>query len=189
MTRILKALHMIDQEQVTRICAHYFVVERGFEVLEYHLGNLYTGSIDLLAAHEGRIYLIFINTANFSDTLVRSLTGYQRFMQNREFLARAYGGEHLDFTQHPVLAILSPSFPGETALVVQETLRIPVECYRYLLFGSQSNPELFVEALDREKAEPPLEEVDLGALRTNLHIEDAGLSDEDILDFLERIRA
>ncbi|MGC9323660.1 MAG: hypothetical protein ACP5G0_02810 [Desulfomonilia bacterium] len=189
MTKFLKPLTIADHEQVVKICAQYFTSELGFRILEFNLGNTYTGSIDLLAVNHTRVHLIFINTSHFPDTLFRSLTGYRRFRQDSDFLCRVYGAKDVNFDLTPELVILSPDFLPEISSVLREMMRVPVKLFRYLMFGHESDPELFVEELVESKRESAQEGLDLAAVRKNLGIEESVLTDDEIREFLAQMRS
>ena len=185
MSQILKPIAPQDVKYLHQICAQYFISERGFRIAEYNLGNPFTGNIDLLASDKTAVYLITINSAYFADSLLRSLTGYRWFKENKSFLRRIYPSEDIAIDLPVQLIILSQDFPPEIYSIVEEGCSVPVGLYQYRLFGSSHDPDIFIEDIhcpDR------LHQADPDALRTQLKIEAARLSDDDIREFQRAMR-
>ena len=189
MTRILKPIAAQDVKYLHQICAQYFMGERAFRIAEYNLGNTFTGSIDLLASDDTTVYLITINIADFADALLRAFTGYRWFRENRDFLQRIYPPEVIDIGLQVQLIILSQDFPPEIPSIVDEVCSVPVGLYRYRLFGSAQDPDIFIEEIQRPGKTLPFQDEEPDTLRTRLGIEAANLSDDDIREFLSAMRA
>jgi hypothetical protein len=71
MTRILKPVSSKTVKYLNQICAEYFRQTLGFRIVEYNLGNNFTGRIDLLATDRSRNYLVTIGTADFAHAMLR----------------------------------------------------------------------------------------------------------------------
>lgn len=183
MTRILKPVPGKAAKYLNQVCGQYFRDACGLRVIEYNLGNNFTGMIDLLATDDSRIYLVTIGTADFPHSLFRSLMGYRWFKENIEFLRRAYSREEVDMTLPLSIIILSQEFPPGTSEMCEEICTAPISLYRYRLFGSDEDPDISMENISCPREEPASPEQDLQALRTDLGIEQAGLTDQEIIDF------
>lgn len=183
MTRILKPVPSKTVKYLNQICAQYFKEERGCHIIEYNLGNSFTGRVDLLAADKSGVYLITIGTADFPHALFRSLMGYRWFKENLGFLKRAYSPEEIDLTLPVSLVILSQDFPSGTCDMCEDICTVPISLYRYRLFGSGDDPDISMESLSELPEEAPLAGENLDILRKELGIESADLSDRDINDF------
>jgi len=185
MTRILKPISAQDAKYIHQICAQYFISERGFRIAEYNLGNAYTGNIDLLGSDENALHLITINSGDFAGALLRAFMGYRWFRENRDFLARIYPPDDIDMDLPVQLTLASQDFPPEMHSVLAEVCSVPVGLYRYRLFGSTHDPDFFIEEIGRIH---PAQEEDPEAVRTQLDIGAANLSDEDIREFQRAMR-
>jgi hypothetical protein len=186
--RFLKPLSNLDHDRITRICALWFKDELKFRIVEYGLGNSFTGRIDMLATDGTKVYLITINADRFENALLQSLMGFRWFHENIDFLSRVYSHEEIDMSLPPVIVILSPEFPPEALSVLTHTLRLPVRLFKYLMFDSEKDADLYVEELlhpDSAANHPP---IDPEELRKELDIEKAGLTDEEILLFHKAMR-
>jgi hypothetical protein len=182
-TRILKPVSGKTATYLSQICAQYFKEAIGLRVVEYDLGNAFTGRIDLLATDGSRIQLVTIGTSDFPHDLFRALTGYRWFRENIEFLRRVYSRSEIDLGLPLSLVILSQDLPIGAGELCREFLTVPVVLYTYRLFGSGDDPDISVECvLDTGKGIRAVEE-DFDALRRDLGIEAAGLTDQDIRDF------
>ncbi|HPJ08805.1 MAG TPA: hypothetical protein PLB09_12325 [Deltaproteobacteria bacterium] len=189
MMRVLTSIRLTDTAQAIRICARWLREGLGLKVLEYRIGNAFTGSIDILAAGAGRVYLVTVNTGRLGDALLEALTAYRWYLENREFLGRVYGTEGISLTGEPVLVLLSNEYPPEIRSILLQGLKVEFRLFKYLVMGSEEAPELYVEELippgrSEETRVPALDEI-----RSELGIEQAGLSDEEIGDFLAALRA
>jgi hypothetical protein len=186
--RFLKPSTNLDQDRLTRTCALWFKDELKLRIVEYGLGNSFTGRIDMLATDGSKVYLITINSSRFEDALLQSLMGFRWFHENIDFLSRVYGPEEIDMSLQPVIVILSPDFPHEALSVLSHTLRLPVRLFKYLLFDSADETDLYVEELlpPDDPARHPA--VDPESLRKELSIEKADLTDDEIREFIAAIR-
>lgn len=137
MMRLLKPIHLTDSGQTIRICASWLKEDLGLKVVEYRIGNAFTGSIDILAVDADRVYLVTVNTGSLGDALLDALTGYRWFMENREFLERVYGAEGISLTGQPVLMLLSNEFPPEIRSIFLRGLRVDFRLFKYLLMGTE----------------------------------------------------
>jgi len=183
MTRILKPVSSRTVKYLNQICAQYFKETHGFRIIEYDLGNSFTGRIDLLAADKSRVCLITIGTTDFSHALFRSLMGYRWFRENLDFLKRAYSPEEIDLAMPVNLLILSQDFPSGSCGMCEDIFTVPLCLYRYQLFGSGDDPDVHIENLSEPPEGAPLPGENFDALRKELGIEHAGLSDQDIREF------
>jgi hypothetical protein len=186
--RFLKPLENPEHEQITRICAFWLRDEMGFRIVEYGLGNSFTGCIDLLATDEKNVYLITVNTRRFEDALLSSLMGFRWFHENLDFLSRVYSKDEIDLSLPPIILICSPEFPPDALSVLNHGLKLPVRLFRYLVFHAEDDADLYVEELlypEGKNKQPP---IDPGALRKELGIEEAGLTDGEIREFIETMR-
>ena len=188
MSRILKPVSIQRIEHLQQICARYFIDEHGFHIAEYNLGNTFTGNIDLLASNDTSLFLITINSAGFADSLLRSLTGYRWFKENRDFLRRVYPPEDINIDLPVCLIILSQEFPPEIQSILKEVCSVPAALYRYRLLGSADDPDIFIEDICSPESFPARQELDPDALRKELGIEHANLSDDDIREFIAAMR-
>lgn len=189
MMRLLKPIQLTDTAQTIRICAQWLKEDLGLKVVEYRIGNAFTGSIDILAADAGRAYLVTINTGRLSDALLEALTGYRWYLENREFLDRVYGTEGISLMGQPVLMLLSNEFPPETRSIFLQGLKVDFRLFKYLVMGSEETPELYVEELLPSGTPEKTQVQDLDKIRRELGIEQAGLDDEEIRDFLLTMKA
>jgi hypothetical protein len=187
--RLLKPIHMGDAAQVIRICAQWLKEDLGFRVVEYRIGNAFTGSIDILAVDAVRVYLITVNTGRLSDALMEALTGYRWFLENREFLDRVYHTDEISLLGPPTLLLLSPDFPPEIHSILLQGLKMEFRLFRYIVTGTEDDPDLYVEELAAHGLTESAGEMDLDKIRRDLGIEAAGLEDEEIRDFLRSMRA
>ena len=109
--------------------------------------------------------------------------GYFWFKETEEFLRRVYPHEEIDLSLPVEVIILSQQFPAETSSLIDQVCKIPIELYRYQLFGSKDDPDIFVENIRRPQGSDIDKKEDLDALRKELGIEAADLSDYDIREF------
>jgi hypothetical protein len=188
MSRILKSVSSQKVEYLHQICARYFVDEHGFSVVEYNLGNTFTGNIDILATDGSSLFLITINRDDFAGSLLRLFMGYRWFKENYEFLRRIYPPEDVNIDLPVSLIVLSQEFPPDMDAVLRQVCSIPVKFYRYRLFGNQDDPDIFIEDIFSTVSLEVIGEQDLGDLRKELGIEPADLSDEEILGLMIFIR-
>ena len=189
MSRILKPVSLQRTEYLQQICARYFIHEHGFRIIEFNLGNTFTGNVDLLAATDTSLFLITIGSTGFADALLRSLTGYRWFRENRDFLRRIYPPEDINIDLPVCLIILSLEFPPEIPSILDEVCSVPVGLYRYRLLGSADDPDIFIEDICSPAGSEAGHELDPDALRKELGIEHANLSDDDIREFFHAMRA
>jgi hypothetical protein len=182
-TRILKPVSGKAATYLSQICAQYFKETLNLRVVEYDLGNAFTGRIDLLATDGSSICLITIGIADFPHDLLRSLTGYRWFRENHEFLSRVYSREEIDLGLPVRLVLLSQELPVDAAGLCREVLTLPVTLYTYRLYGDRDDPDITMECVfdPGEGIRAAFE--DFNALRRDLGIQAAGLSDQDIRDF------
>ncbi|HHO75376.1 MAG TPA: hypothetical protein ENN05_02975 [Deltaproteobacteria bacterium] len=189
MSRILKPVSLQGVEYVHQICAQYFVDEHGFKIVEYNLGNTFTGKIDLLATNSAEVFLITLNMEDFPGALLRSFMGLRWFRENLDFLKRVYPPEDIDLNLPVGLIILSKEFPPEIHSILAEVCSVRVHLYRYEFFGSVEDPDIFIRDI-RESATSELQtDQDLGELRKELGIEPANMSDEEIREFQAAMKA
>ncbi len=177
-----------DHDQTTRMCGHWFRDELGLKIVEYHLGNTFTGRIDMLATDGVKVFLITINSARFDEALLRSLMGFRWLLENKEFLSRAYGPQEINLLLPLEMVILSPTFPPEALSILRQALKLPARLFRYMLFDSEGDPEIYIEELsDHVSQERSSSNFD--RLSRELGIEKAGLTDEEIREFQTAMRA
>jgi len=189
MMRMLKPANITDPDHISRICAGWIKEGLGLRIIDYRIGNTFTGSIDILSAGKGMVYLVYINTGSLSDTLLCALTGYRWFLENREFLARVYQTGELDLSAPTSLMILSPSFPPEISSILSQGLKVPLKLFQYLIFGSKDNPEIFVEEICMPTPQEKQETQGNALLIKELGLEKAGMSDDEVGSFLQAMRA
>lgn len=182
--RFLKPLIPGDHAQMAKACAQWFRDEMGLKIVEYNLGNAFTGSIDILATDGASLLLITVSSTQVEEALLRSLTGLWWFSANKTFLARVFSKTELDLNLPPQIMILAPHFPPEAKAILSQALTVPVRLFRYMAFGSEADPELFIEELGAPAFAPQsFQDEDFNALRRELGIAKASLSDEEIRDF------
>lgn len=181
--RYLKPVSGGDHELTTRTHARWFTDELGLRIVEYHLGNAFTGAIDLLATDDRQVYLITVGEGRLEDALLRALTGAWWFQANLAFLQRGYPKQEIDLTLPVVLMICASSFPHEASSICAQTLKLPVRLFRAVLLGAAEDPDLYIEELTPSQTVPPKAPEDLAALRVALGIEKAGVTDEEIREF------
>jgi len=189
MMHLLKPVHITDPARVIRLCAQWIKEGLGLRIVEYRIGNTFTGSIDILATDSSKIYLITINTDRLGDALLGALRGYGWYIENLGFLTRIYQPSEIDFSLPPVLMILSTSFPPEITSILGHGLKADVRLFRYLILGSEDDPDLYVEELGGTHIAVDAAPFDPAALKQELGIEEAGLTDEEIKEFLTAMRA
>jgi hypothetical protein len=182
--RFLKPLIPSDHEEMAKACGQWFRDELGLKIVEFNLGNTFTGSIDILATDGRHLFLITLSSTQIEEALLRSLTGLWWFSANKSFLARVFAKSELDLTLPLQIMILAPNFPPEAKAILTQALTVPVRLFRYLAFGSETSPEVFIEELGVTHAAPqPVTAEDFNLLRRELGLEKAGLTDEEIRDF------
>ncbi|MEN6472705.1 MAG: hypothetical protein ABFD81_01720 [Syntrophaceae bacterium] len=188
--RFLKPLIPSDHGEMAKACGQWFRDELGLKIVEYNLGNTFTGSIDILATDGQHLFLITVCSTLVEEALLRALTGLWWFSANKTFLARVFSKTELDLTLPPQIMILAPNFPPEAKAILAQALTVPVRLFRYMAFGSETNPEVFIEELGSTHAAQPSVATaeDFDALRQELGIEKASLSDEEIRDFKSTMR-
>ncbi|MBN2298138.1 MAG: hypothetical protein JXM72_06065 [Deltaproteobacteria bacterium] len=172
-----------------QICAQYFMEEHGMKIAEYNLGNTFTGNIDLLATDGESVFLVTINKKDFAGALLRSFMGLRWFNENLDFLMRVYPPEDIDLDLPVRLIILSQEFPPEIHSILNDVCSVPVQLYRYELLGSVDDPDIFIQDIGISKGSEQPAKQDLDELRKELGIEDAGLSDEEILEFQSAMKS
>lgn len=185
MTRVLTPISGKAATHLDQVCARYFKEALGLRVVQYGLGNAFTGRIDLLATDGAGIQLITIGTADFPNDLLRSLTGYRWFRENREFLQRVYGPDEIDLGLPVSLVVLSQVLPPDAGALCRELLVVPVSLHTYRLYGSREDPDISVERV-LDSSEGAGREA-FEALRRELGIEAAGITDQDIRDFRQAL--
>ena len=182
--RYLKPVSETNYEEITRACAQWFSEEIGLRIVEYRLGNAFTGCIDMLATDEKNVFLITVNEARLEDALLRALMGYWWYQVNLSFLGRCYTKEEIDLSLVPVIIIVSPTFIPEAFSIFEHALRPPIRLFKYVLLGSSKDPDLYIEEiLPSNAALQPVTD-HLAALKQELAIEKAGLTNEEIQAFL-----
>jgi hypothetical protein len=182
--RFLKPLVPGDHAEMAKACAQWFRDEMGLKIVEYHLGNAFTGSIDILATDGASLSLITVSSAEVEEALLRSLTGLWWFGANKTFLARVFSKTELDLDLPLQIMIMAPHFPPQAKAILSQTLTVPVRLFRFMAFGSEAEPELFIEELGTPSPAPQaVQAEDFNALRRELGIDKASLSDEEIRDF------
>ncbi len=186
--RYLKPVSETDYKQTTRACAQWFSEELGLRIVEYGLGNAFTGCIDMLATDEKNVFLITVNEARLEDALLRALMGYWWYHTNLSFLGRCYTKEEIDISLAPVIIIVSPAFIPEAFSIFEHALRPPIRLFRYVLLGSSKDPDLYIEELSPSHAALQPVTDHIAALKQELSIEKAGLTDEEIQAFLTTMK-
>lgn len=189
MMRMLKPANITDPDHISRICAGWIKEGLGLRIIDYRIGNSFTGSIDIMAAGKGIVNLVYINTGSLSDTLLCALTGYRWYLENREFLARVYQTGELDLSAPTRLMILSPSFPPEISSILSHGLKVPLKLFQYLIFGSEDNPEIYVEEVSMPAPQQEQGTRGNALLIKELGLEKAGMSDDEVGRFLHAMRA
>jgi hypothetical protein len=188
MMRFLKTINIADSAHIIRICAQWLKEGLGLRIVEYRIGNAFTGSIDILAVDKDKICLVTINTGRLGDALLGALTGHRWYLENRDFLARVYQEGEIDFTLPVMLMILSPSFPPEISSILHHGLKADVKLFQYVILGSENDPDIYVEEVCTSRVTQEAAQGFAG-LTQELGIEKAGLSDDEISDFLTAMRA
>ncbi|HVN72862.1 MAG TPA: hypothetical protein VMU10_12670 [Desulfomonilia bacterium] len=188
MMRLLKPVNMADSARIIRICAQWLKEGLGLKIVEYRIGNAFTGSIDILAANTENVYLVTINNDRLSDALLCALTGYRWYLENRDFLARIYQTHEIDLSLPPLLMILSPSFPSEIGSILKLGLKADVRLFKYLILGSEEDPDIYVEELFTSRLHEDAPATGFSDLKKELRIEEADLTDEEIGEFLTAMR-
>jgi hypothetical protein len=186
--RYLKPLSETDCKQMTHACAQWFSQELGLRIVEYRLGNAFTGCIDMLATDEKNVFLITVNEERLEDAMLRSLMGYWWYHANLSFLGRCYTKEEIDLSLMPVIIIASPTFIPEAFSIFEHALRPPIRLFRYVLLGSSKDPDLYIEELSSPHAALQPFTDHLAELKQELAIEKAGLTDDEIQDFLSSMK-
>ncbi|MBN1634913.1 MAG: hypothetical protein JW920_00260, partial [Deltaproteobacteria bacterium] len=145
MTRILKPIKIENNAHLAQICAEYFSDQYGVSIIDYHVCSGDRGSIDILAAQGKKVYLMSIGKSDFATTLMTSFLGYRWYQENLDLLLRTYGSRGLSKDNSPVIVILSADLDMHACSVCSDVCKVPLQFYRYSIFGSQSEPEIFVE--------------------------------------------
>ncbi len=188
MMRLLKPVSVADTARLIRLCAQWVKDGLGLGIVEYRIGNAFTGSIDILAVDRSRVYLVTVNTGSLADAILEALTGYRWFCENSEFLHRVYRSGSIDLLQKPVLVLLSPEYPPEIHSVLRLGLAVEFRLFKYLVLGSEDEPELYVEEVHGHGAATAPATFDPAEIRRELGIEKAGLGDDEIVEFLTAVR-
>jgi len=186
--RFLKTLENPDHDRMSRVCAIWLRDEMRFRIVEFGLGNSFTGCIDMLATGEKNIYLVTVNTGRFEDAVLHSLTGFRWFHENIDFLSRVYSADEIDLSLPPVILMFSSVFPPDALSVLNNGLRLPVRLFKYLAFQTENDADLYVEELLHPEGLDGKPFIDPDALRKELGIEQAGLTDEEIMEFMTAVR-
>jgi len=183
--RFLNPLTPGDHSEMAKACGQWFRDELGLKVVEYNLGNSFTGSIDILATDGAHLFLITVSSTQLDEALLRALTGLWWFSANKTFLARVFSKTELDVTLPPQIMILAPNFPPEAKAIMSQALTVPVRLFRFMAFGSKADPELFIEEVGATHIAQPShsQAEDFDALRQELGIGKNVLSDGEIRDF------
>jgi hypothetical protein len=187
--RLLRPLALKDPADMTRLCARWLTDELGCEIVEYRIGNQFTGSIDILAVCGPMVYLVTVDTGGLGEALLGSITGYVWFMENRPFLDRIYGSASISLMGEPVVLLLSDAFPGHIRRVLDGALKVRFRLFRYSLMGTEEDPVLCVNELQNIDGAQVYEGDDPEALIRSLDMEDAGLSEGEVRAFLAAMRA
>ncbi|MGA1867808.1 MAG: hypothetical protein ACMUJM_04595 [bacterium] len=192
MTRILKPLTINNAKKLSKICGQALVKMYGLKVVDGNLGYNDRAMIDLLAVDENHINLVTIDRGNFNEALFRSFSGYRWFRENRSLLKRIYSSPEVNLEGSSSLLILSSSFPPDTCAMLKNLCTVPLYVLKYTLFGSEGDPEIFIEdmgtnlgnhAPDSEDIEP----AKAAKVREELNLEIGNLTDEEIKEFLDSI--
>ncbi len=187
MMRLLKPVRIGDTSRIIRMCAQWIREDLGLHVVEYRIGNAFTGSIDILAVDADRVYFLTVNTGRLGDALLGALTGYRWFLENREFLDRVYHSDEVNLFGQPVLVLLSPDFPPEIHSILSNGLGIEFRLFRYFLTGSEEAPDLYVDEVLPNGAAAQEESTRFDGLVRELGIERAGLDADEVRDFLAAV--
>ena len=215
--RILAPIIINNSRKLSHICGEFFTAQHGFKILDYDFNNLSSGNIDFFATKGERAYLACINTSDFKETLFRSFLGYKWYLENQRLLSKIYFqkkddfkdgsspiavgqheigneiDEHISSYKPPCLIILSHDFLPGIYFMLNSICKIPIQLYKYLIFGSVNEPEIFIEKVDQYQIDPhpqasPIKEdpkeQDFNRLRKELGIELANCSDNEIKNFL-----
>ncbi len=189
MMRMLKPVNIADTAHIIRMCAGWLKEGLGLKIVEYRIGNSFTGSIDILAGGRDAVYLVTINTGRLGDALLGALTGYRWYLENREFLARVYQPGEVDLGLPTRLMILSPSFPPEISSILGHGLKAEVRLFQYIILGSEDDPDICVEEICPSAAPEEHGTRSFAALAKELGVEEAGMSDDEMGRFLDAMRA
>jgi len=187
--RLMAPLAARDPAEIARSCAQWLGSELGLHIVEYRIGNPFTGCIDILAAGKGEVHLVTVTAGGFGDALLGALTSYRWFMDNRAFLERLYGSQDVTLAGKPVLSIFSNSFPSGIQDVLACTVSVEIRLFRYSLMGTPEETVLCVVQAGLRQPEAGGVDEDIDALVQELAIGKAGLGRDEIRDFLAAMRA
>lgn len=187
---LVKPRSITDPAEVARACGHWLVVEKGLRIVEYRMGNSFTGNIDILAVGADKVYLVIINTSGFAEALLGGITSLRWFVENRAFLEKLYGTDDVSFSGTPVVAVFSASFPPGIKEVLSGAMKVDFLLFKYSFMGTDGEPLLCVEEMTggASALESHDEAVDPDALIQELGIEQARLTHEEIREFLAAMR-
>jgi hypothetical protein len=87
-----------------------------------------------------------------------------------------------------MLVLLSPEYPPEIHSVLRLGLVVEFRLFKYLVLGSEDEPDLYVEEVPGHEAASDPQALDPAEIKRELGIEKAGLADEEIVEFLAAVR-
>ena len=191
MTRILKPLILSTHERLIEIFSDFLTNEKGLNVLGQGLGGKQINAIDILATDKDKLYITTVNTSDFRDAVFRSILSYGWYKENKNLIERLFasftGLDKLSGLE-PNLAIFSATVPVDIYSTLKELFSVPVQIYRYTLFGTETSPEIFVEEMDSKNLSTKPNELDPDMVKKELGIKAYTLTDEEIKEFLEIFR-
>lgn len=197
MPSLLRSIKITDHKFLIKIFGQCLDEEYGWRILDQDLGSQERGTVDLLAVdQEKKIHLMTICSTNIEEGLIRSFTGYRWFKENRTILKRIFSPQDMDFDLPVKLVLFLEDDIPEASKLAGDICRVPIELYRYICFGPEDDPMVYLEPLDSKippgkkgggPAKAPqkteTEELDKEQIKKRLRIELADLDDREIQEF------
>jgi hypothetical protein len=197
MPRLLKPVTITDRKSLLKIFTLCLNDWDKLRIIDKELGSPQRGTIDLLAVDKKRKpHLITIGDINIEEGLIRCLTGYRWFKENKSILKRIFSPEEMNFDLPVKLVLFTEQVIPEASKLTQEISKVPISLYRYTCFGSKDDPMVYLESLDSQpslpdeeetvKTEPHMEPkgINIEEIKKRLSIELADLNDKEIEEFL-----
>ncbi|MBN2372952.1 hypothetical protein JXL19_04095 [bacterium] len=205
MPKLLKPIKITDHKYLIKIFGESLNEEEEWSILDQELGSPQRGTIDLLGVDpEKRANIITIGTKDIEQDIVRCFRGYRWFKENQEIMKRIFSPQKINYDLSVKLVLFLEQDVPDASKMVQELCRVPIDLYRYLCFGPNDNPSIYIEPLDSQrpvtappagtgdKTQPsPQPEIratappDIEEIKKRLKIELADLNEKEIQEFLD----
>jgi len=206
MPKLLKPIKITDNKYLIKIFGQCLEEEDEWTIVDQELGSPERGIIDLLGVDpEKRPYLITISHIGIEEGLARSFRGYRWYRENQPILKRIFPAQDINYDLSARLVLfIEHAHPDAVKIArdickvpISDICKVPIILYRYICFGPEDDPLLYIELLDslgptmpREKMrvkpapETPPSGLDIAEIKRKLKIELVDLSEKEIEEFL-----